>query len=75
MYRVDKNEPVEITMKPTSKTHVYFNDPKAQFIQDLMGGSSTVLIRIYDYSYDTATARFTLNGSTAAIQEVLNTCG
>jgi hypothetical protein len=74
MYRIDKNEPVKLSMKPTSKTFVYVNDKNSRFIQDLMNGAEKVVIRLTSYDFDTSTARFTLNGSTQALQEVLTSC-
>ena len=74
MYRVDKNEPVTTTMKPTSKKLVYTNNVGSQFIKDLMSGSDSVIVRLTSYDYDKSTARFSLNGSTDAISQVLAAC-
>lgn len=74
LYRVDKDEPVKTTMNPTSKNYVYFNDSNAKFLADLMNGSDQVIVRLTSYDYDTSTAKFTLKGSTSAIQQVIDAC-
>ncbi len=74
LYRVDKNDAVKTTMKPTSKKYVYFNDLDSQFLQQLMNGKDSVIIQLTSYDYDKSKAKFTLNGSTAAIQKVLDAC-
>ncbi|CAM3095435.1 hypothetical protein VIRA109638_13265 [Vibrio rarus] len=73
-YRVDKDTPVQMTMKATSKRFVYINDMDSQFIKGLMNGKSTVLVQLTSYDYDTSKAKFSLKGSTAAIQKVIDAC-
>ena len=73
-YRIDKETPVKTTMKTTSKKYVYFNNANDPFVKALMSGKSKVLIETTNYSYDTSRAEFTLNGSTAAIQAVIDAC-
>lgn len=73
-YRVDKNTPIETTMKPTSKKFVYINDTSSPFISDIMNGNSTLLIQTTSYDYDTSKAKFTLKGSTNALKTVLDAC-
>lgn len=73
-YRVDKDTPVQMTMNPTSERYVYMNDMDSQFIKGLMNGKSTILVRLTSYDFSTSNARFTLKGSTAAIQKVIDAC-
>lgn len=73
-YRVDKNEAVTTTMKPTKERKVYFNDMDAQFLKDLIAGQDSVLVQLTSYDYDTSMARFSLKGAKAAIEKVLQAC-
>ena len=72
-YRVDKNEPVKTRMKASDKA-MYFNDMDNKFIKDLMNGQTKVVVQLMDYDYDTSIATFTLKGSTATINKVLDAC-
>ncbi|MEX0603848.1 MAG: hypothetical protein WD623_16890 [Marinobacter sp.] len=73
-FRVDEENPVELTMKPTSKTYVYFNNFNSPFFKALENGKSTILVQLRSYDYDTSSARYTLRGSTNAVREVKEAC-
>ncbi|MGU3814821.1 hypothetical protein [Vibrio diabolicus] len=73
-YRVDKNEPVEMTMNSTSKRYVYMNDANSKFVRDLLDGKSSVVVQLTSYDYDISKAKFSLKGSTKAIKQVLDAC-
>ena len=73
-FRVDKNEPVTLTMSSTSKRYVYFNDTDSSFIKQLLEGKDSVVVQLTSYDYDTSKAVFSLNGAKAAITKVLEAC-
>ncbi|MBE8182389.1 MAG: hypothetical protein HAW61_02555 [Candidatus Portiera sp.] len=73
-YRIDKDEAKATTMSPTNKRFVYSNDKSSNFLYGLMNGSSTVLVELTSYDYDTSKSRFSLKGSTKAVQAVLDAC-
>ncbi len=73
-FRVDKNEPVTLTMNPTSKTYVYFNDMDSPFIKQLISGKESVVVQLTSYDYDTSKAKFSLKGAATAINKVLDAC-
>jgi hypothetical protein len=73
-FRVDKNEPVTTTMKPTSKSYVYFNNTSSPLVSSLLSGKESVIVQLTSYDYDTSKARFTLNGAEKAINKVLEAC-
>ena len=73
-YRIDKSEAVEMTMSPTSKVFVYFNDLNSPFVKALMEGKEKVIVQLTSYNYDTSKASFTLNGAATAISKVIQAC-
>ena len=73
-YRVDQGEPVTTTMKPTSKSYVYFNDKNSPFLQQLLAGKEKVVVQLTSYDYDTSRATYSLNGAATAIGAVLEAC-
>lgn len=73
-FRVDKFEAKSITMNPTSKTYVYFNDAESPFIASLLNGKESVLVQVTSYDYDSSKAKFSLKGAKAAISKVVNAC-
>jgi len=73
-FRVDDKEPVEMRMKSTNERYVYFNNLNSPFLKALENGKSTIFVQITNYDYDTSKARFTLNGSTAAVRAVKEAC-
>ncbi len=73
-FRVDKNEATTITMKPTSKRYVYFNDMDSPFLKQLADGTESVLVQLTSYDYDTSKAKFSLKNAKTAINKVLEAC-
>jgi len=74
-YRVDKNEPVTMTMSPTSKKHLYFNDVNSRFVGDILNGVEQVVIETKNYEFRPSNRTFTLVGAREPIIKVLADCG
>ncbi len=75
-YRIDKDEPQSMKMSPTREKHVYsYNQSSiSTFLSHLMQGGSTILIELTSADWETSKARFSLKGSTKAVQAVLDAC-
>lgn len=74
MYRVDKNEPVTLTMKTFNDSFVYGNDVDSLFLSALQSNGLNILVQLTHHDYSTSKARFSLKGAKEAISKVLTNC-